>query len=348
MNFPSPQRGRLGGYRRFSGEAHGLDQIEVPGRVTALQRGLCAGVTTEGTVFVSHLRLPHASPTTYDDVLVDSFGVLGVAPGPEPWLTGRGADGRLQLWTARDDDTTVESSSLDGIDAMWAAPATDAGTELLLSCHLSEGSWRLRTYDRQSAIGGAAPRRRATCRSPARPTPAFVLGCPRRTRWSWPDGSARPSGAPRRRGRSSGDWRRIHLSPAPPRSPRSPPRGAAGTPGSAAWRTAARPCTRCFRCPFRGLLRSCHRADAASRARPRSPTGGGRPAGARRRRHRRPARCSSPRPTRGNRLCWHDGSRVEGAPRAGRSAAGRPAPRGGAVHLLVGRRVWSVEDPTAG
>jgi len=69
-------------------------RFAVTGRITALQRGLCAGVTTEGTVFVAHLRLPHARPTTYDDVLVDSFGVLGLAPGPEPWLTGRGADGR--------------------------------------------------------------------------------------------------------------------------------------------------------------------------------------------------------------------------------------------------------------
>ena len=95
---------------------------------------------------------------------------------------------------------------------MWAAPATDAGTELLLSCHLAEGSWRLRTYDRQSAIVGGAPKARDL---PLAGTPdtSFVLGCPEKdplvvagrlgdsgtaTAWAF-----------------SGDWRRIHLSPAP-------------------------------------------------------------------------------------------------------------------------------------
>ena len=193
-------------------------RFAVTGRITALQRGLCAGVTTEGTVFVAHLRLPHARPTTYDDVLVDSFGVLGLAPGPEPWLTGRGADGRLQLWAARDDDTTIESSSLDGIDAMWAAPAMDAGTDLLLSCHLSEGSWRLRTYDRQAATVGGAPKARDLPLAGS-PDTAFVLGCPEKdplvvagrlgdsgaaTAWAWSTASSRSATSAARPRRSSG------------------------------------------------------------------------------------------------------------------------------------------------
>ena len=87
-----------------------------------------------------------------------------------------------------------------------------AGTELLLSCHLAEGSWCLRTYDRQTAVAGGAPKARDL---PLAGTPdaSFVLGCPEKdplvvagrlgdsgtaTAWAF-----------------SGDWRRIHLSPAP-------------------------------------------------------------------------------------------------------------------------------------
>ena len=102
-------------------------RLEVSGRVTAMQRGLCAGVTTEGTVFTAQLRLPHLRPTTYDDLLVDSFGVLGVAPGDETWLTGRGADGRLHLWASGDGDVSGQRHSLTDVDAMWAAPTLDTG-----------------------------------------------------------------------------------------------------------------------------------------------------------------------------------------------------------------------------
>ena len=70
-------------------------RLEVAGRVTALARGLCAGVDADGNAFVVPLRLPHASVRTYDGLLLDSFGVLGLAQGEQTWLTGRGADGRL-------------------------------------------------------------------------------------------------------------------------------------------------------------------------------------------------------------------------------------------------------------
>ena len=317
-------------------------RLAVRGRVTALQRGLCAGVTTEGTVFVSHLRLPHASPTTYDDVLVDSFGVLGVAPGPEPWLTGRGADGRLQLWTAHDDDTTVESSSLDGIDAMWAAPATDAGTELLLSCHLSEGSWRLRTYDRQSAMAGGAPKARDLALA-GTPDTSFVLGCPEKdplvVAGRLGDSGAATAWA------FSGDWRRIHLSPAP----------SALTSVAYAWggrhtwiggvadgRAAV---YELLPLPFRGPLRS-FTLPMPHLELVHIPDGGGRPLVL-------VDDTTGDQPVfvaatgRGNRLCWHDGAEWKALP-APDGPLRAACASGGAVHLLVGQTLWSIEDPTAG
>ena len=75
-------------------------KLEVAGRVTALGRGHCAGVGDDGDAFVVPLRLPHPSVRTYAGLLLDSFGVLGVAQGEQTWLTGRGADGRLHLWSA--------------------------------------------------------------------------------------------------------------------------------------------------------------------------------------------------------------------------------------------------------
>ena len=85
------------------GEQMDWTRLEVDGRVTALARGLCAGVTADGDAFVVPLRLPHPAERTYDGLLLDSFGVLGVAQGEQTWLTGRGADGRLHLWAAYTD-----------------------------------------------------------------------------------------------------------------------------------------------------------------------------------------------------------------------------------------------------
>jgi len=51
--------------------------------------------------------------------------------------------------------------------------------------------------------------------------------------------------------------------------------------------------------------------------------------------------------TRGNRLCWHDGSEWKAIPAPdGRLEAACSS--GGAVHVLLGASVWSVADPTGG
>jgi hypothetical protein len=318
-------------------------RFAVAGRVTALQRGLCAGISDEGTVFVAHLRLPHASPTTYDDLLVDSFGVLGIAPGDETWLTGRGADGRLQLWSARDGDHAVVPHPLSAVDAMWAAPAKDAGRELVLSSHLRDGSWQLCVHDREAAISGGTPRTRELALAGS-PDTAVVFGCSEKdplvvagridgmqsaTAWALGDG----------------DWRRVHLAPAP----------SALTSVASAWggrhtwiggvlegRAVVH---ELLPLPFRGPLRTTA-VPMPHLELVNVPEAGGRPlvlvddvAGD------RPVCVAAM--ARGNRLCWHDGTEWKALP-APDGPVRAACSTGGAVHVLIGQSVWSIEDPTAG
>jgi hypothetical protein len=296
-------------------------------------------VTTEGTVFTAHLRLPHPRPTTYDDVLVDSVGVLGVAPGADLRLTGRGADGRLQLWEARDDAPTVTAHSLEGIGAMWAAPAADAGSELLLSAHLSEGGWRLRTHERDQAVAGGVAKTRdlLLADSPDR----VVLGCPEKD----------PLVVAGRLGEAgtasawalSDDWRRIHLSPAPTAITSVAHAGGGRHTwigGVADGRAAV---YELLPLPFRGPLRS-FAVPMPGVELVETPQAAGRPlvlvddsAGD------QPVCVMAT--TRGNRLCWHDGSGWKALP-APEGPLVAACASGGAVHVLVGQTVWSIDDPT--
>jgi hypothetical protein len=50
---------------------------------------------------------------------------------------------------------------------------------------------------------------------------------------------------------------------------------------------------------------------------------------------------------RGNRLCWHDGTEWKALP-APDGPVRAACSTGGAVHVLIGQSVWSIEDPTAG
>jgi hypothetical protein len=318
-------------------------RFAVAGRVTALQRGLCAGISDEGTVFVAPVRLPHASSTTYDDVPVDSFGVLGIAPGDETWLTGRGADGRLQLWTTREGDRAVVPHPLGVADTMWAAPAKDAGRELVLSSRLREGSWYLSVHDREAAISGAAARARDLALAGS-PDTAVVFGCSDKdplvvagridgmhsaTAWALGDG----------------DWRRIHLAPAP----------SALTSVASAWggrhtwiggvlegRAVVH---ELLPLPFRGPLRTTL-VPMPQLELVNVPEAGGRPlvlvddvAGD------RPVCVAAM--ARGYRLCWHDGTEWKALP-APDGPVRAACATGGAVHVLIGQTVWSIEDPTAG
>jgi hypothetical protein len=319
-------------------------RLEVPGRVTAVQRGFCAGVTTEGTVFTAQLHLPHLRPTTYDDLLVDSFGVLGVAPGDETWLTGRGADGRLHLWASGDGgDSDVGAHSLHGVDAMWATPTQDAGTALLLTCHLEAGTWRLRAYDRASAISGGDPKVSDLVLAGS-PDSALVVGCPEKEPLVVA-GRLGESGSASAWALGEGHWRRVHLAP----TPTALTSVAYAHGGRHTWIggvTDGRAVVHeLLPLPFRGPLRTAPVPMPALEL-VALPEGGGRPlilvddvAG--------DVPVVVAAMSRGNRLCWHDGTEWKALPAPDGPLRGACV-SGGAVHVLVGCTVWSIEDPAVG
>jgi len=317
-------------------------RLAVDGRVTALQRGICAGVTAEGSAFVARLTLPHDHPTTYDDLLVDSFGVLGVASGEPTRLTARGADGRLHVWSA-DGGGPGESLPLDAVGAAWAAPVHDARRDHLLTCHVDADGWRLRVHDHESA-GSGGRSLVGDLALAGEPDAALVFGFHRggplvvagqvgdsgpASAWSLDEGAE--------------GWRRIHLAPAPAMLTSV----ASASDGRRTWVggvSGGRPVVyEVLPLPFRGLVRS---AVVPVPALWLTSPEGGRPLllvdGVE---GREPVLVASLE--RGNRLCWHDGTEWKAL----------PAPDGplraacvshGAVHLLVGREVWSVADPTSG
>jgi len=316
--------------------------LAVDGRVTALQRGICAGVTAEGTAFVARLGLPHACPTTYDDLLVDSFGVLGVATGERTWLTGRGADGRLHVWSAGEgvDD---EPDSLDVVDAVWAAPVPDPETGHLLTCHVDAGAWRLRVHERDAGVAGGRARTGDLALA-ADPHTALVFGGHRQGPLVVA-GQVGDSGPPSAWSLAEihDGWRRIHLAP----SPTTLTSVATSRDGRRTWvggTAAGQPVVyEVLPLPFRGLVRS---TTVPVPALALTDPVAGRPLvlvddveGA------QPVFVASL--ARGNRLCWHDGTGWKALP-APDGPLRAACASGGAVHVLLGREVWSVEDPTSG
>ena len=335
-------------------------ELEVDGRVTALRRGLCAGVVSDGRAFTCDLEAPDPSPVAYDGIVLDSFGVVGASPGVEAWLTGRGADGRLSLFGVRPEfvGTPGESiaHSLESIGAMWAAPVLDTKAAHVLASDLQEGTWRLRAYPLNEAIIGGAARGRGFALGSEPDTslsfsflekgPLVVAGrigdgpSPAAAAWTLSDLDGAPPA-----GRDDG-WRRVHLSPAPSELT-SVAVGAAGR----IWvggRVDARPVAwEVLQLPFRGLVRSAvvtmPRLELAPEA---LEPGEGRPLVL-------VEAAPGDQPvfvaatTRGNRLCWYDGTEWKAIPAPdGRLQAA--CSTGGAVHLLVGASVWSVGDPTGG
>jgi hypothetical protein len=314
-------------------------RLVVDGRVTALQRGICAGVTAEGTAFVARLRLPHERPTTYDDLLVDSFGVLGVAPGEPSWLTGRGADGRLHVWPT-DERGPDDAHSLETVDAVWAAPAHDARADHLMTCHLESGGWWLRVHQRDDVLLEGRPRARDLALA-GEPDTSLVYGFHRQGPLVVA-GQVGTSGTPSAWSlREGGDgWRRIHLAPAPTALTSV----ATSRDGRRTWIggvAAERPAVHeVLALPFRGPLRSTSIAvPALTLTEPASgralvlvdDVGGDIPV-------------FMASLGRGNRLCWHDGSEWKALPAPDGPLRGACA-SGGAVHVLLGSEVWSVEDP---
>jgi len=333
-------------------------ELEVGGRVTALRRGLCAGVDTDGRAFTCDLDSPDPTPVTYDGIVLDTFGVVGASPGVETWLTGRGADGRLSLFGVRPEfvGTPGESiaHSLESIGAMWAAPVLDTRAAHVLASDLQEGTWRLRAYSLNAAIVGGAPRGRgfalgsepdsSLAFSFLEKGPLVVAGrigdgpAPAAAAWALSDLDGQPPA-----GRDDG-WRRVHLSPAPTELTSV----AVGRAGRiwVAGRVDARPVAwEVLQLPFRGLVRSAAVPMPRLELDPEALEPG----------EGRPIVLVEATPgdepvfvaatTRGNRLCWYDGSEWKAIPVPdGRLRAACSS--GGAVHVQVGASVWSVGDPT--
>jgi hypothetical protein len=336
-------------------------QLEVDGRVTALRRGLCAGVGSDGRAFTCDLHGLHPTPVSYDGILLDSIGVVGASPGVEAWLTGRGADGRLTLFGARPEFVGTPGEciahSLDAIGAMWAAPVVDARAAHVLASDLQDGTWRLRAYHLNAAIIGGAARGRGFALGSEPGTslsfsfhergPLVIAGrigdgpSPAPSAWTLGD-LDRPQPA----GRDEG-WRRVALSPAPTELTSV----AVGRASGRIWvagRVEARPVAwEVLRLPFRGLIRSTPVAMPRLELDPETlEPGGGRPVVVvEDTRGERPVFVAGT--TRGNRLCWYDGSEWKAVPVPdGRLHAACVGGR--AVHLLVGATLWSADDPTNG
>ena len=324
------------------GEQMDWTRLEVDGRVTALARGLCAGATTDGDAFVVPLRLPHPSPRRYDGLLLDSFGVLGVAQGEQTWLTGRGADGRLHLWSAYTDGSMFVPHSLDAIDAVWATPLLDAHAGLILSSHLDGGSWRLRVHQREHAILGGHPEApEIVVRGD--PDTSVAVGFYEREAVVVA-GALGDEGPPHALAlaHSEHEWRRIHLSP----TPTALCSVATGQFGRHTWigghRDGRAAVYQVLPLPFRGLLRST--AVEIPSLELTEGSLGERPVVLVDEMQRDTPAFVAALP-RGNRLCWHDGAEWKAHPVPDgrvRSACAS----GGAVHVLLDGDVWSLPDPT--
>jgi hypothetical protein len=319
-------------------------RLEVAGRVTALARGCCAGVDADGNAFVVPLRLPHSAPRTYDGLLLDSFGVLGIASGEHTWLTGRGGDGRLHLWSAHDDGTTFEPHSLEAIDAGWAAPLLDARAGLVLSAQLDTGAWRLRVHQREPAVlGGPAKAADLTLGTDPATALAFAFYEHEPLVVAGPLGESGTANA-WSLGTTDARWRRIHLAPTPTVL------CSVGTAqlGRRSWvagHLEGRPLIyEVLPLPFRGLLRSATVDVPALELAEDALSIGDRPV-VLVDEHERDLPVFVAALSRGNRLCWHDGTEWKAHP-APEGRVRSACASGGAVHVLVDGAVWSIPDPT--
>ena len=343
-------------------------RLEVDGRVTALRDGACAGVTTDGTGFVSVLACPDAGTTLVDEMSLDSFGVVGLSRGVAAALTGRGPDGQMHLWSVPDPAHSVPATdrSLGPLQAVWAAPALNESCGVVLAATVAEGAWSLRAHlmpsgatdaadpgsghGRELRLGGPPDRSLAFSSRDRGPVTASVTAAV--TVAGTVGDSAEPSAAAwvlslelDKRSREPADWRRVHLSPAPDELS-SVATSASGRRTWVAGRTAAKPVVyELLSLPFRGLVRSTKltlpvltlSTDCPGLSRPVvlvEDVEGDHPV-------------FLAATVDGNRLCWSTagGSTWQACPAPdGRLHAAARA--GGRIHALVDGSVWSLPDPT--
>ena len=300
------------------------------------RRGLCAGVDADGNAFV--VRPARTCTRRTGRLRRDRARLLRrgrcIAQGEQTWLTGRGADGRLHLWSAYRRrhhgrrrtrwrrSTPCGRPRCSTPRPRWCSPRTSTGVRGGSGC-----------YPREAAILGGTPAGRDLTMG-TEPDTALAFAFYERSRWSWPDRWATP-GHPMR-----GRWEGPTRSGAYP-SLADPHRPVLGRHRSARPALLGR---RALRWPAGDLPGA---APSVPRAAPH--------------RHRRrastPARpedalAVSDRPVvlvdeherdqpvfvaalpRGNRLCWHDGTEWKAHPvpegrvrSACTSRWGRPCPR---------------------
>jgi hypothetical protein len=329
-------------------------RLDVDGRVTAMRGDACAGVTTDGAVFVALLGGADPEATVVEPLSLDSFGVVGLSGGDATWLTGRGADGQMHLWQVAAPHVLSERS-LESTGAAWAAPALDARARGVLVARPTDGGWQLRAHALAEGATDGAPRGRALrLGGPPDATLAFgfhasgsitVAGAvgdskePTAAAWlvdtvvdpRFPEGS---------------DWRRVHLSPAPSELS-SVGVAAAGRRTWVAGRRDGKPVAyEILALKFRGLVRSTTLTLPVLTLSASAIEGPDRPVvlvDATDAEH--PAFLVATEA--GNRLCWNEGGtwKAHPAPDGQLHAAGLA---GGRIHALVDDSVWSLPDPTEG
>ncbi len=97
---------------------------------------------------------------SFDPLALDSFGVVGVSAGDRTWLTGRGRTVACTCWGVDPSRGAglVRGQSLDGLDAMWAAPASTRARPSCSRRTAGEGVWRLRAHTLAEAEAGRPAR----------------------------------------------------------------------------------------------------------------------------------------------------------------------------------------------
>jgi hypothetical protein len=330
-------------------------KLDLGGRMTAMRESVCAGVTPDGTAVIALLGDHDPPVVTVDPLALDSCGVVGVSAGDRTWLTGRGQDGRLHLWgvTGPDEPDFVSGQALDGLDAMWAVPVLDARAALVLTAYAGDGGWRLRAHTLAEARAGRAPRGGELCLAgppDAHVSYAFRQSGPVVVAGAIGEGPA-PAAAAWAVQKDHNDvfaglgWRRVLLAPTPCQLS-SVSAGRAGRRTWIAGRRHDEPVIfELLDLPFRGPLRTTAVPMPAITLAPEAVEGPARPVvvvdGAY---ADRPVFVAAT--TKGNRVCWLDGStwKAHPVPDGHLHAASTV---GGRIHVLLDGAVWSMADPAA-
>lgn len=329
-------------------------RLDLGGRITTLGGSACAGVTADGDALVARLDAPDPVATVVAGVLLDSFGVLGVAVHEGRALTGRSQDGRLCLWRldGSEDPGQPQEHPLDPAGTMWAAPVPGGCAPRLLASYAGKGAWWLRT-DVLEADGVTAKGRELRLGGPPDGTVSYgvhgtglvvVAGeigdgpAPAAAAWVLEPGD------PHRRHAEETDWRRVHLAPTPSELS-AVASNAAGRRTWMAGRVDDRPVVyELLPLPFRGLMRSQTVSLPGLTLAPKAIDGPFPPVVLVADGHGdHPVLVVAT--SAGNRLCWlgADGWKAHPVPdgRVGGACIG-----GRRVHVLVDGTVWSLPDPT--